>query len=64
MIWRNPFWHTGHAVPLETGDYRERRPWEWIWKVARGTVCGKERGKTESWHVYVTRFIYENFFAY
>eukprot|EP00965_Chrysotila_dentata_P261279 6214201-Pleurochrysis_carterae.AAC.1 len=24
----NPFWYTGSFVPLYTGDYRTRRPWE------------------------------------
>lgn len=60
----NPFWHTSHAVPLHTGDYRHRRPWEWIWKTADARSCGKGRARTESWHAYAYRFVHDHFFPF
>ena len=39
----NKCWHTGNAVPLDTGDFRQRRPWEWIWRVTFGRSAGKWR---------------------
>ena len=55
----NPFWHTGNAVSIERGDYRERKPWEWIWRVAAGLVSGKGRSENHplSWSAYVRAFI-------
>lgn len=38
----NPFWHTGIDVPLETGPTRERRPWSYVWEVARGRLAGRQ----------------------
>jgi hypothetical protein len=52
----NRMWHTGHAVPLDTGDFRMRRPWEWIWRVAFGTSAGKWRSRAESWFAFTYRF--------
>ena len=55
----NPFWHTGNPVSLERGDYRERKPWEWIWRVSAGLVSGKGRSDQRplSWSAYVRAFI-------
>jgi hypothetical protein len=38
---RNHFWHTGNPVPLNTGDFRQRRPWEWIARVQDGSELRK-----------------------
>ena len=50
----NPLWHTGNAVPLDGGDYREHKPWRWIWEVAFGRSAGKGRSNAETchWRVY------------
>ena len=60
----NHFWHTGNAVPLETGDFRWRRPWEWIWRVAFARSVGKHRMRHETWQQYASRFVREHFFKY
>lgn len=60
----NHCWHTANSVPLNTGDYRQRRPWEWIWKVAFGASCGKGRTRSEAWDKYAERFVYNHFFPY
>ena len=57
-------WHTGNAVPLHTGDFRYRRPWEWIWRVMSGRSCGKHRSRHESSHAYSWRFLRERFFRF
>ena len=57
-------WHTGHPVPLHTGDFRQRRPWEWILRVMLGRSCGKHRSRHESWHAFAARFVHEHFFPY
>ena len=36
----NEFWYAG-ANNSSLGDYRLKRPWEWIWKVAAGMSGGK-----------------------
>ena len=57
-------WHTGNPVPLDTGDYRMRRPWEaWV-RVATGRSAGKWRSRNETWIVYATRFVEEHFFPF
>ena len=60
----NPFWHTGNPTPLEAGDFRERRPWEWVWRTADGRSAGKARANSESWDSFVRRYTSDNFFAY
>ena len=60
----NPFWHTGNAVPLDTGDYRQRRPWEWVWRVAAEMAAGKGRPDPEKWDKFVRRFVFDRFFQY
>lgn len=57
-------WHTGNAVPLDTGDYRTRRPWETPDRVATGRNAGKWRGRNETWIAYATRFVQEHFFPF
>lgn len=60
----NKCWHTGNAVPLDTGDFRQRRPWEWIWRVAFGRSAGKWRATNESWDAFVHRFVHGHFFRF
>jgi hypothetical protein len=52
----NPFWYTGNAVPMGGGDFRYRKPWEWVSRVAQGLSCGQGRAHSESWHAYATEF--------
>ena len=60
----NEFHHTGTPVNCDTGDYRVRRPPEWMRKVQRGAVAGKGRTRRESWLVYVLRMVHEHFFPF
>ena len=60
----NPFWHTGTAVPLWEGDFRTRRPWEWVWRVAEGRSVGKGRARHERWDMHVRRFVFDHFFPF
>lgn len=60
----NHFWHTGNSVPLNTGDYRNRRPWEWVWRVASGASCGAGRSRHEGWYVYAERMVRNHFFPF
>lgn len=51
----NALWHTGNAVPLDGGDYRERKPWEWVEAVIKGTSagCGRNLRSPMSWREFV-----------
>jgi len=60
----NPFWYTGNPVSLHTGDYRTRRPWEFVWSTAAGRTAGKGRARSESWSAYAIRMLFEHFFPY
>jgi hypothetical protein len=60
----NHCWHTGNSVPLYTGDYRYRRPWEWYERVQSARTCGKHRSRHETWHEFAERFVKERFFRY
>ena len=60
----NPFWHTGNAVPLWTGDFQTRRPWEWVWRVAEGRSVGKGRARHEPWDLHTRRFVFDHFFPF
>ena len=60
----NLMWHTGNPVPLRTGDFRYRMPWEWVRRVMSARSCGKHRTKHESWHAYASRFVREQFFPF
>jgi len=60
----NPFWHTGNPVPLDTGDFRSRRPWEWPKAVWLGSSSGKSRATSEGWIPYVRRFVFDHFFPF
>ena len=53
----NALWHTGNAVPLDGGDYRERMPWEWRDEVAEGNSRGEGRGNSMHWRVFVDDFL-------
>jgi hypothetical protein len=57
-------WHTGNPVPLDTGDYRTRRPWEIPERVAAGRNPGKLRARNETWLAYAQRFVSEHFFPF
>ena len=57
----NQLWHTGNPVPLDGGDYRERKPWTWIWEVCFGRAVGKGRAwPPVSWRVWVDKWIAES----
>ena len=60
----NTLWHTGNAVPLDGGDYRERMPWVYVKMVQAGRSAGKGRSaaKCESWRVVVKGFVHEHWF--
>ena len=60
----NHMWHTGNSVPLATGDFRTRRPWEWIERVQVGRSIGKHRTRHETWLKYASRFVTEHFFSF
>jgi len=62
----NALWHTGIPVDLRTAANLKRgRPWEWIWRVARGlSSClqrpdrvDETRSATESWVLWIERHI-------
>lgn len=52
----NALWHTGNPVPLDGDDYRERKPWEYLWQVAYGNSAGRGR-KRMSWNRWVASWI-------
>ena len=60
----NHCWHTGTPVPLNTGDFRYRRPWEWYERVQVARSCGKHRTRHETWLSYAVRFVHEHFFPF
>jgi len=60
----NHCWHTGNSVPLHTGDFRYRRPWEWYERVQSARSCGKHRSRHETWQVYAQRFVQDHFFPF
>ena len=65
----NPFWHTGNLVNMWGHNFRQLRPWEWIWRVASGSVPGKGRastggGRGQSWVVFVHKFIENIMFGF
>lgn len=49
----NALWHTGNAVPLDGGDYRQRQPWRFRKKVAAGNTAGVGRSSAMSWDAFV-----------
>lgn len=58
----NKLWHTGNAVPLDGGDYRERKPWEYVKQVWFGNSAGCGRsseGRTGRmhWRAWVRDFL-------
>ena len=60
----NPFHHTGNAVPLDQGDAKTRRPWEFWRHVAEGRSAGVGRQTRERWDAYVSRYVSEHLFPY
>ena len=60
----NYFWHTGHAVPLDRGDYRGRQPWILIERVQNARSAGKGRARQERWDTHALRFVLDHFFQY
>jgi len=53
----NPFWFSGTPTPMSQGDFRYRKPWEWVRRVAEGLSRGHDRVHSESWHAFATAFI-------
>ena len=49
----NQCWHTGNAVPLDGGDFRERMPWEYVDRVMEGSSAGSGRTRRQSWRSFV-----------
>ena len=49
----NRFWYTGNATPLDTGDYRFKKPWVWRTRVAQGHSTGAGRAHAQSSEDYV-----------
>ena len=60
----NGFWHTGTPVNCNTGDYRVRRPPEYMQRVQMGRCAGKGRSRLEHWRDYSMRMVLEHFFPY
>lgn len=58
----SPLFHTGGAPNTVDSTQRlSHRPWEFIWRVARGQSTGAGRGSTpESSNVYIDRFLTEH----
>ena len=46
-------WYSGNSVPLDAGDYRFRKPWLWLRRVAEGVSVGAGRARAESAAAYV-----------
>lgn len=60
----NVLWHTGNAVPLDGGDYRERQPQEWVRRVQDGISLGAGReGKKMRWNRFVDDWLAEHWKA-
>ena len=59
----NRLHHTGNPVPLHAGEFKSRRPWEWLWRVADGRSNGKLRGRSETWQGFALRMVYDHFFT-
>ena len=53
----NPYWHTGNPTRLDGGDYRQRMPWLWLWRVAFGRVAGCGRAYPKAWNTFVHSFL-------
>ena len=56
----NRLWHTGNAVPLDGGDYRERMPWRFRSEVAEGRSAGDSRETPMHWRTFVRKFVSEH----
>jgi len=62
----NKLWHTGNAVPLDGGDYRERKPWHFFYLlVQEGYVAGAGRDarSNKKWNLVVEQFLREQTFS-
>ena len=53
----NSMWHTGNAVDLEGGDYRERTPWVYDEEVRAGRSVGKGRATRMIWADFMSAFV-------
>jgi hypothetical protein len=60
----NACWHTGNAVDLDGGDYRERTPWVYDGEVRAGHSEGKGRGKRMSWVHFMTKFVKSHWYEH
>ena len=62
----NPFWHTGNPTNMRSGNLKDARPWEWLWRVADGTSPGHHQlegpRKLEAWDVWFRRHIKDHMF--
>ena len=56
----NALWHTGNAVPLTGGDYRERQPLLWWRMTADGRAAGKGRANAMKWSVFGQKYLDEH----
>ena len=56
----NACWHTGNAVPLDGGDYRERKPWVYFHSVQEDTSAGQGRLAGKHWRRFVYEFVSEH----
>ena len=60
----NPHWHTGNAVPLDGGDYRQRMPWVYYERVQTARSAGKGKANAEEWQRFTLRFVFDRFFPF
>lgn len=58
----NTLWFTGNAVPIDGGDYRERKPDVYQDAVAEGRSVGCGRATRVSWRNFLRDFIEEHTF--
>lgn len=59
---RNPFWHTGSPCSQDTvgRDRLQKKPWEYMWEVAKGAMPGKGKSfwrTSQSYQRHVHRLI-------
>ena len=58
----NPWWHTGNPLNLSAGVSRLRRPWEYIWAVARGASTGAGYSHPEHVVAFAQRYMEDYLF--
>ena len=61
---RNPYWHTGRPVNnAATTDFRNCKPWEWIWMVAMGRSAAIRSQTRETWVRWLRRHVTYHMFG-